>query len=90
MENYREQEEQGLGGGRVSVVLKRRNKYRKRWLAQQLPLIWLISLLLGRGGQKLLETLFLELFSDCGARISGRRYPGQQGRTVSKQVRGAA
>lgn len=47
------------------VVLKRRNKYRKRRLAQQLPLIWRILRLLGRGEQKLLVTLFLELFSEC-------------------------
>lgn len=56
----------GVGGvGGSSLSLRERNKYRKRRLAQQLPLIWRISLLLGRGEQKLLVTLFLELFSEC-------------------------
>ena len=45
------------------VVPERRNKYRKRLLEQQLPLILLVYLLLGWGKQELLMILFLELFS---------------------------
>lgn len=57
----------GVGMGEW-VLPERRNKYRKRLLEQQLPLILLVYLLLGRGKQKLLMILFLELFSNSVAR----------------------
>lgn len=57
----------GVGVGEW-VVPERRNKYRKRLLEQQLPLILLVYLLLGWGKQELLMILFLELFSNSVAR----------------------
>lgn len=57
----------GVGVGQW-VVTERRNKYRKRLLEQQLPLILLVYLLLGWGKQELLMILFLELFSNSVAR----------------------
>lgn len=60
-------------GGVGSGLSPKRNKCRKRRLEQQLPLILLVYLLLGRGKQKLLMILFLELFSNTVGAVWLRR-----------------
>ena len=56
----------GAGGAGEWVLPERRNKHRKRLLEQQLPLILLVYLLLGRGKQKLLGIIFRAIFKQCG------------------------